>query len=303
MKLGFVSAILPEEPVDSVFQIARDLEYECVELMCWPPGPPDRRYAGVTHVDVTRFSDDSRRHLHTLVRDSGVEISALGYYPNVLSPDAEESANAAGHLRKVFEAAAALGVGVNTFIGRDPRLTLMDNWPRMLKVWRPLLELASDLGVPVGIENCPMLFSRDEWPGGKNLATCPPVWRKLFEELDCPLLGLNYDPSHLVWQQIDWIQPIFEFADRIFHVHAKDVVINRDALAEFGILALPSAWHEPRIPGRGEIGWSSFVTALDAAGYKGPLCVEVEDREFEDSREGRLQSLRLSHQCLRPLVR
>ncbi len=162
---------------------------------------------------------------------------------------------------------------------------------------------AAEHGVRIGVENCPMLFTADEWPGGKNLAISPAIWRRMFEAIPDANFGLNYDPSHLVWQHMDWLAPLTEFAKRIFHVHAKDVAIDQAALDNVGILAHPLEYHAPKLPGRGDIDWATFCDALRASGYDGPVCVEVEDREFEDTLEARKESLRLSHQHLAALLK
>jgi sugar phosphate isomerase/epimerase len=142
---------------------------------------------------------------------------------------------------------------VNTFIGRDWTKSVDDNWGGFLKVWKPLVAFATEKKINIGIENCPMLFTNDEWPGGKNLAHSPVIWRRMFNDIPSKDFGLNYDPSHLVWQQMDWIKPVREFKERIFHIHAKDVMLNRNVLKDCGILALPLKYHLPRIPGFGEI--------------------------------------------------
>jgi sugar phosphate isomerase/epimerase len=199
----------------------------------------------------------------------------------------------------VIEAAAALGVGlVNTFVGRDPALSVDANWPRFLATWRPLIAFAESKGVKVAIENCPMLFTNDEWPGGKNLATTPAIWRRMFHDIPSDHFGLNFDPSHLIWQQIDYIAPLAEFKDRIFHVHAKDARIDRAALDNHGILAYPKLWHTPKIPGAGDVRWGAFCGGLSDAGYSGHVAIEVEDRAFEGSIEARLDSLVISRRYL-----
>ncbi len=204
MKLGFVSAILPEFTLDQVLSFAQQAGFSSVELMCWPPGGSERRYAGVTHLDATNLSLDAIEKIQSLQAIHQVAISGLGYYPNPLSADQAEAEVFVSHLRKVIDAAAALGVGVvNTFVGRDPSLSVDANWPRFLEVWRPLIAHAEGKGVKIGIENCPMFFTRDEWPGGKNLATTPSIWRRMFQDIPSPNFGLNFDPSHLIWQQ--WI--------------------------------------------------------------------------------------------------
>jgi sugar phosphate isomerase/epimerase len=292
MKLGFVSAILPDLSLEEVVQFASAEGFSCVELMCWPKGKAERRYAGVTHVDVTGFTQADADRVRDLVDGAGVEISGLGYYPNPLAPDADEAAVYVEHLQRVMEASALLGVNlVNTFIGRDWTRSVDDNWPRFVEVWPPLVKFAEDLGVRIGIENCPMLFTGDEWPGGKNLAYCPAIWRRMFEAIPSGSFGLNYDPSHLVWQQIDAVKPLWEFAERIFHVHAKDVRVDQGRLDEVGILATPLEYHTPKLPGLGSVDWGRFFSVLSDTGYDGAVCIEVEDRAYEGSLQGRQEAL------------
>jgi sugar phosphate isomerase/epimerase len=297
MPLGFVSAIVPDLSLEQLLTFAGDEGFACVELMCWPPGKADRRYAGVTHLDVTSLNDDRIGQVRELMKKTGVAISGLGYYPNPLDPDQAVRQVIGEHLKRVIEAAPRLGLSVvNTFIGRDPRLTVEANWPLLLEVWRPLVKHAEAHGVRLGIEHCPMLFSNDEWPGGKNLAVSPAVWRKLFEAFPGNTLGLNFDPSHLIWQQIDIPRAIREFSGQLVHVHAKDERIDRDKLYERGILGL--GWHVPKLPGLGEVDWSGFFAALTDVGYRGPVCIEVEDRAYEGSLEDRKRALRQSKRYL-----
>jgi sugar phosphate isomerase/epimerase len=302
MKLGFVSAILPDASLEQVLSTASRFGYDCVELMCWPVGKAERRYAGITHIDVSRFGESQVASISELTQKHGVEISALGYYPNVLSADTEEAELAVTHLSRVIEAAAMLGVGVNSFAGRDPRKSVDDNWQSFVDVWTPLVALAEQQNVRIGIENCPMFFTNDEWPGGKNLAVSPSVWRRMFEAFPSPCLGLNYDPSHLVWQQMDYIAPLREFIDRIHHVHAKDVRLDRHRLNDVGILATPLEYHSPKLPGLGEIDWGCFISVLGDLGYRGPVCVEVEDRAYEASLDSRCLALKQSSDYLRNFI-
>jgi sugar phosphate isomerase/epimerase len=303
MKLGFVSAILPDLSLAEVARFAAQTGYTCVELMCWPVSKAERRYAGVTHVDVTDFTSAKADDVRRVTADAKVEISGLGYYPNPLSPSREESELAASHLRKVIQAAALLGLKtINTFIGRDWTKSVDDNWPRLLEVWKPLIKFAEGNGIRIGIENCPMLFSRDEWPGGKNIATSPKLWRRLFADVGSANLGLNYDPSHMIWQRMDYLKPLREFKDRLFHVHAKDVRIDRERLDDVGILAHPNEYHTPKLPGMGDVDWGQFFSVLTDVGYRGPVCVEVEDRAFEDSLDSRKASLKQSHAYLRNFI-
>ncbi len=261
MKLGFVSAILPDLSLDAVLAHAARLHYDCVELMCWPPGKADRRYAGVTHLDVTNFNDESAERTRNLCQQHGIAISGLGYYPNPLSPDSTEATTAVNHLRLVIQAAKLLGVPqVNTFVGRDWSKSVDANWPGFLNTWKPLVAFAESLGVRIGIENCPMLFTKDEWPGGKNLAVSPAIWRRMFADIPSSSFGLNYDPSHMIWQQMDFVKPLKEFRDRLFHIHAKDVRIDRDRLDDVGIMANPVEYHCPKLPGLGDVNWGRFFS-------------------------------------------
>jgi len=303
MQLGFVSAILPELSLDEVCQVAKSIGYDCVELCCWPVSKAERRYSGVTHVDVTHFGTAEAERVHETVAKHGVTISGLGYYPNPLSPNHDEAHTAVEHIQKVIHAAALLGVQqMNTFIGRDWTKSVTDNWPRLLQTWSPIVRFAEQHEVRIGIENCPMLFTKDEWPGGKNLATSPAIWRKLFADLGSPNLGLNYDPSHMIWQHMDYVAPLREFKDRLFHIHAKDVRIDHHKLNEVGILAHPNEYHTPKLPGLGDVNWGQFFSILTDTGYRGPVCVEVEDRAYEESLDSRKASLRQSATYLRNYI-
>lgn len=303
MKLGFVSAILPDLPLEEVIQFASETGYSCVELMCWPKGRAERRYAGVTHVDVADFKSADAQKIRGILKDAAVSISSLGYYPNYLTPKADEARAVTAHFKKVIAAAALLGVGqVTTFIERDWTKSVEENWRRFRKVWVPLVKFAEDHDVRIGIENCPMLFTNDEWPGGKNLAHSPRIWRRMFEEIPSKHFGLNYDPSHMIWQHMDYIKPLWEFKERIFHVHAKDVRLDRDRLDDVGILATPLQYHSPKLPGLGEVDWGRFCSVLGETGYDGPVCVEVEDRAYEGSLETRKAALRQSARFLRQFI-
>lgn len=299
MKLGFVSAILPELSLSDVLQVASQAGYQCVEVMCWPAGKAERRYAGVTHINVADLSDARASEIREEAASTGVSISGLGYYPNPLTADHEEAQTYIDHLRKLIEAAPKLGLNVvNTFIGRDPSKSIDDNWARFKEVWEPLIKHAEAHDVRIGIENCPMYFSDDEWPSGKNLAYSPAIWRRMFNDISSDHFGLNFDPSHFIWLQMDYVKAIHEFGDKFVHVHAKDARIDPDGLNDHGILGTPLQYHTPKLPGLGDVDWSKFFSALSETSYRGPVCVEVEDRSYEQSLEGRKGSL---HQSFRYL--
>lgn len=303
LKLGLVSAILPELTFDEVIAYASTVGFSSVELMCWPHGPAERRYAGVTHLDVERMDASMMEHFHSVLEQHDITVSGLGYYPNPLDPDPAKSAYHVEHIKKIIVAANALGVKVvNTFVGRDPSKDIAYNLDRFKEVWPPIVSFAASHDVRIGIENCPMFFTRDEWPGGKNLATTPAIWDRMFDIIPSRYFGLNYDPSHMVWQMMDPLLPVREYADRFVHVHLKDVKLHRDKLDRVGIMATPLEFHSPRIPGRGEINWSDFFAALKASGFSGDCCLEVEDKDFEGSPEQINQAIEYAFSHLKPLM-
>jgi sugar phosphate isomerase/epimerase len=286
LDLGFVSAILAEKSFDEVIEFAAANQFKCVEIMCWPKGKAERRYAGVTHIDVDETDDKKAAEIKTVLEKNNIYISGLGYYPNPLDADPMQAAVFIRHIQKVIVTAAKLGIPVvNTFVGRDPVKSVEENLEKFASVWPAIVKTAEENNIRIGIENCPMLFTRDEWPGGKNLATTPAIWKKMFEIIPSPAFGLNYDPSHLVWQQMDEVKPIYDFREKLFHIHLKDVKVFRDKLNEVGIMAYPLDYHSPKIPGLGDVDWRGFFSALTSVKYRGPVCIEVEDKAFEGSED------------------
>lgn len=303
MKLGFVSAIFAELDFAEVINFASKKQFSCIELMCWPRGRAERRYAGVTHIDVSELTAEKIAGIQKILAEKSISISGLGYYPNPLEADEEQSRFFVEHLKQVINAAQQLAVPVvNTFIGRDHTRNIEDNWKRFKTVWPAIVKHAENSRVKIGIENCPMYFTGDEWPGGKNFAYSPAIWRRMFAEIPSKYFGLNYDPSHLVWQQMDHIKPIYEFKDRIYHVHIKDAKVNYDRLNDVGIMATPLEYHSPKLPGLGDVNWGKFFSALTDIGYRGPVCIEVEDRAYEDSLDSRKTALIQSRDYIKQFV-
>lgn len=299
MKLGFVSAILPELSFEELVDYAADCGYKCIEVCCWPLGKAERRYAGVTHIDVETLDEHQVTSINSYLINKGIEISALGYYPNPLDPDKDKSNFYVSHIMKVIDAAESLGIyKMNTFIGRDKNKSVDENFERFRQVWKPLIQYAESKKVKIGIENCPMIFTNDEWPGGNNLATTPAIWRRMFNDIPSDFFGLNFDPSHLLWMQMDYLRPVYEFRDKLFHIHLKDARIHRDKLNDVGIMATPLEFHTPKLPGLGDIDWGKFISSLNDIRYEGPVCVEVEDKTFEGSLEKRKYSLILCKRFL-----
>lgn len=305
MKLGLVTAILEQYDYEKMIDTVSAMGFECVEVACWPAGKAERRYAGVSHIDVARVCTDDgyARHVLDYAAQHGVEISALAFYPNTMDGDLEKRAANIAHLETVIRASAKLDVNlVTTFIGRDQTKSVEDNLALVAQVWPPIIALAEELGVKIAIENCPMLFGRDQWPGGQNLMTTPVIWHKVFDILPSPNLGINYDPSHFVWQMVDYIKPIYEFKDKIFHVHYKDIKLFKDKLERVGVMAYPLDFMSPKLPGLGDVDWGRFVSALTDIRYDGFTCIEVEDKAFEGSEAAVLDSLRLSKRYLEQFV-
>lgn len=299
LDLGFVSAILPDYSLEKLVTFAAEEHFSCLEIMCWPVGKSDRRYAGVTHIDVNQINPIKIKEIKTLFNDYQVSISGLGYYPNPLDEHIEKRSYFQEHLKKVVLAAAALEIPVvNTFIGRNQFLNLEENFKLFTSVWRPIIDIAQANGIKIGIENCPMIFTYDEWPGGKNLAINPQIWERMFDYFPTPLFGLNFDPSHFIWQQMDYIKAIYDFQERLHHIHLKDVKIYQDKLDRVGIMSPPNFYSSPKIPGYGDVNWGRFFSALTDVGYRGPVCIEVEDKAFEGSEKDILTAIKTSRNYL-----
>lgn len=294
LDLGFVSAILPNKSLDEVLAFAQKEHFACIEVMCWPSENADtRRYAGVSHISVDALSHDELLALKDKLANQPVKISALGYYPNPMDPDEKQASFYRNHIKKVIKAASILGIGnVNTFVGRDFTKNIDYNISKFKEVWPEIIDLADSLNIKIGIENCPMFFSDDEWPGGKNLATTPKIWDQLFSIIPSNNFGLNYDPSHMVWQMMDYLYPIYAYKEKLHHIHLKDVKVYHDKLNQVGILANPLEYHSPKIPGLGDINWGSFISALNDVRYRGPIVIEVEDKAYEGSDEDIVKAIR-----------
>ena len=301
MKFGLLTAILDGWTLEEVVEIASDMGFKCLEVACWPAGKAERRYAGVSHIDCERVCEDDAyaAYVKELVASKGLEISSLAFYPNVLDANQEKANAAIEHLKAVICASAKLGVGmVTTFIGKDQYKTLEENIELFKAVWPGLIALAEEKGVKVAIENCPMLFGADQWPGGQNLMCTPAIYRKLFEIIPSPNFGLNFDPSHYVWQGLDYLKTVYDFSDRIFHIHFKDIKLYPDKLKECGVMAYHLDYMSPKIPGLGDVNWGAFISALNDIRFNGCAVIEVEDKAFESCREDILNSVRLSKRYL-----
>ncbi len=304
MKLGLFSAAFPQYNLDQYSDWAAQNGFDALEIACWPREKATRRYAGVTTIDVASLDQAGAKNIRKMAADKGLMISALGYYPNPLHPEAEHRETVIGHLKKVIAAAALLEVPVvGTFIGKDKNKTVPQNLEDYAKIWPPIVKFAGERGVKVAIENCPMIFSYDEWPGGNNLASTPAIWRKMWEIIPDDNFGLNLDPSHLVLQMIDYERVVREFAPKIFHVHAKDLQIDHEGLYQNGVFSQGMGWQIPRLPGLGDMDWPRFISALYRAGYNYVISIEHEDRDFEKTEDLVKRGFLLSRDILRPYIK
>lgn len=303
MKLGFLTAALPNNTLEQAAQWGAESGFQAIEIACWPLEKAARRYAGVTHIDVTTLDKAKAKEIRTMLDGYNLPISSLAYYPNPLHPEADHRETVINHLKKVIEASSLLEVSVvGTFIGKDKNKTVEQNLEDYAKIWPPIVKFAKDYGVKIGIENCPMLFSYDEWPGGNNLASTPAIWRKMWEIIPDDNFGLNLDPSHLILQMIDYERVVHEFSSKIFHVHAKDLHIDREGLYNNGVLSQGMGWQVPRLPGLGDVDWAKFIAALKSAGYDDVVSIEHEDRNYEGDEDLIKKGFYLSRDVLKPLM-
>ncbi|MEO5964639.1 MAG: sugar phosphate isomerase/epimerase [Candidatus Limnocylindrales bacterium] len=304
MKLGFLTAPFPETPLMEVADWAAASGFEVLEIACCPSATgPTRRYAGTSHIDVANLSRAQAQEIRAEIEAKGLAISGLGFYPNPLHPDAAHREQVIGHLRHVIDAAEKMDVPlVNTFMGGDGALNQDQNWERALQIWPEIVAYAQDHGRRITLENCPMLFSYDEWPGGHNIATTPRMWRRILEQWS-GTIGLNFDPSHLVLQMIDMRRFLKEFAPHILHFQAKDLLVDKDGLYERGVFSMGIGWQIPRIPGLGDVDWRVVFGELYRGGYEGDCIIEHEDRRFEGTDEKVKQGFLIARDVLRPYCR
>jgi sugar phosphate isomerase/epimerase len=303
MKLGFLTAALPSNTLEQAAKWGAESGFQAIEIACWPLEKAARRYAGVTHIDVTTLDKTKTKEIRNMLDGYGLTISSLAYYPNPLHPEADHRETVITHLKKVIEAASLLEVPVvGTFVGKDKNKTVEQNLEDYAKIWPPIVKFAKEHGIKIGIENCPMLFSYDEWPGGNNLATTPTIWRKMWKIIPDDNFGLNLDPSHLILQMIDYERVIREFSSKIFHVHAKDLHIDHEGLYNNGVLSQGMGWQVPRLPGLGDVDWAKFITALKSVGYDYVVSIEHEDRNYEGDEELVKKGFYFSRDVLKPLM-
>lgn len=290
MKLGFLTACLPNMNLADLVKWTADQGFQSLELAAWPVAS-DRDYQA-RQIDAAHFNKDEASRVKNLFARHNLTISAMAYYDNNLHPDLKQREVFHDHLKKVIDTAALLDVElVGTFVGSRPDKSPTENMKEIGEVFRELTKYAADKGVKIMIENCPM----ENWmqfglPG--NFAYSPELWEALFNEVPADNFGLNMDPSHLYWLGIDYIQAIKDFAPKIFHAHAKDTEMLDDGTYQYGIFGKQinptpwkSGWWRYRIPGFGEIDWMRFVTTLQEHSYDFVLSIEHEDPLWEGTEE------------------
>ena len=300
---GILSAILENWDYREMIDTVSEIGYKCVEVACWPKGEGGRRYAGTSHIDTENLDKAKAEEILSYAKSHGVELSSLAYYPNTLDADIEKRNEYIRHIHSLIDASSLLGINmVTTFIGRDQKKTVEENLILVKEVWPEILQHAKEKNVRIAIENCPMLFGPDQWPGGQNLFYSPDIWRKIFDILPYDNLGINFDPSHFVWQQLDYIKALYEFKEKMFHIHFKDIKLRKDKLSEAGVLAYPLDYMIPKLPGLGDVDWGAFVSALTDIGYNGYAVAEIEDKAYEGSREDVVRSLKQVYGYMRNFI-
>jgi sugar phosphate isomerase/epimerase len=304
LKLGFLTACLPQSPLERIAAWAAEHGYQALEVATWPS--TGSRDFEASHIDVADFGKGDAERIRALFDEHGLVLSALAYYENNLHPHEPRRLQIAEHVRRNVDAAQLLGVPyVGTFIGRDPGLSVKENVALAERVLPPLVEYAGERGVKLIIENCVMEgWHPDGYPG--NLAYAPELWEWMFS------LGfyLNYDPSHLLWLGIDPVEALRPYVDRIPHAQAKDAQIDPRARVRYGFFGKSLSrenpwdvgWWRYRVPGLGDVDWRAVVDALYEGGFTGVLSVEHEDPVWGGDETRVKQGLEIAHRTLRPLI-
>lgn len=305
MYLGFLTGCMGNIPLKQKAEWAAAHGMKAIEISCWPK-LNDRDYSA-TDIDVTTLTQEGADEIKAYVAALGLTISSLAYYDNNLSADLEQRAFINNHVYKVIDAAVMLGVDkVGTFVGRNHKLSVKDNFDEFETVFKPMVAYAGERGIKLMIENCPMIgWQMQGLPG--TISFSPELWREMFRRIPDANFGLNYDPSHLRFMLMDYITPLKEFKDRIFHTHAKDVKVDFDVLAQTGVLNKQlygqpgKSYWAPVMPGLGDIDFKAWMDTLREIGYDGVVSIEHEDPNYEGSLEKVKEGLEIAISHLNPL--
>ena len=280
MKLGYLTPLTPQTIAN-----ARQLGYDAIEVGAgWLTQPT----LGQLERDLPA--------LRSLLAQQQISINSVAIYGGTVEAPAQE---AIAYYQRAIVLARALGCAVvSGMTGRDNGRTVDENLPLFVERFGPISRIAADHGVCIAFE---------PWPGSvlghgpyrwTNMATTPELWDKLFAAVPSAALGLEYDPSHLIWQGIDHLQVIRDYGSRIAHVHAKDIVMEQAMLKRVGVHG--RGWWRFVIPGLGQLDWPAIFAALKGVGYGGDMAVEHEDNAYLGERWN--EGLAIGLKTLRPLV-
>lgn len=306
MHLGFLTVCLGNMELKDKAKWASENGFKSLEIACWPQ-VNSRDYSSCD-IDVETLTEEKAEEIKKYMKDYGLSISSLAYYDNNLDPDSEKRAYINNHTKKCIDAAVMLGTSmVGTFIGRDPNKNLKENFDEFEKVFGDIVDYAERKGIKIIIENCPMEgWQKEGLPG--TISFTPELWEEMFRRIPSMNFGLNLDPSHLLFQLIDYVKVVPAFKDRIFHVHAKDAEIFNDKLEWYGVFnrQFPkkgeTGYWRFRMPGLGQVDWNKFIKALKDVGYDGVISIEHEDPLYEGSEEKVKEGLKLGYDHLKQFI-
>ena len=307
MYLGFLTGCMGNIPLREKAQWAKEHGLDSIEVSCWPK-LNDRDYSS-SDIDVANLTVEGAKEINVYLNDMGLKISSLAYYDNNLSADLENRKRINDHVLKVIDAACLLGVDlVGTFAGRNHTVSMQENFDQFEEVFSKIVGYAESKGIRVMIENCPMVgWQVPGLPG--TISFSPELWREMFKRVPNKNFGLNYDPSHLRFMLIDYLAPIAEFKDRIFHTHAKDVIVDYDVLAQTGVYNKQlhytpgGGFWRAVMPGLGDIDFGMIIDELKLNGYDGAISIEHEDPDYEGSLEKVKRGLEIAISNLRDIVK
>ncbi|MGD1821775.1 MAG: sugar phosphate isomerase/epimerase family protein [Pleomorphochaeta sp.] len=271
MKIGFMTNVLVKNGLTDI----KDIAYFAKQN-----GFEDLEVGPTIALDQERFEN---------VINYGVNINSLTYCRNYLSSNVDEANLHIKGLMDRIEFASKLGIsqittstGINKQISEGVydsvdsiRLRPEKSLDEFYELFAPIVEKAEKKNVKIAFENCPLMG---------NIAISPYMWRKIFERLNSNMVGLTYDPSHLIWEHIDPIKPLYEFKDKIFQIHAKDTIVNHEVLSDLGFLT-DFSWWRYCIPGDGDLDWTTFFKAVHDIEFDRTISIEHEDMRYEGSIE------------------
>lgn len=303
MYLGFLTVCLGDIPFEEKAKWAAQNGFSALEIGCWPK-ENSRDYSS-SDFDVEHYTEKDIETIQKILTENQLCISSLAYYDNNLDENISTRERNNRHLLRCIDMASDLGVpSVGTFIGRDRSKSIEENFDLFEKVFIPIVDYAGERGIRLLIENCPM----EGWqitgmPG--TISFSPELWEEMFRRIPQKNFGINYDPSHLYLMQMDYLTPLLAFRDRIYHVHAKDGLIDRKKLAYYGTFnrqigrELTNGYWECRMPGRGGVDFEKVVKTLRQIGYDGVISIEHEDPSYEGDLELVKTALLMSRDHLR----